>query len=1025
MLKLKDLTIKNFLSVGNVTQAMRLDDAGLTLILGHNTDSNGGTTRNGAGKAQPVSAAIKVPGGWSTMGDMRVGSLISTPDGGTAKVSGVFPQGNIPVYRIQFKDGRSTEACADHLWKVWIKTKGSWAWSVVNTKELAARTEDGRAHKRAYVPLAVPSCDDPDVNLPIDPKLLGILLGDGHLGSHQTYIATADEEVASYVEKNIPDGYHLVKRGDISYYIVGAPSGNVQRHELRVALSAMSLNGCKAETKFIPTCYKNASLGQRLALIQGLMDTDGTVGLRGEMSFSTASKILADDLSYLVRSVGGIARITTHQSRLNGVAKKLSYRVNIRHPDAASLVSLTRKKDRIPTNYQYKKLRLEVTTVTSIGTKESQCISVDHSDHLYITDDHIVTHNTTVIQAISYVVYGKPISKIKIPNLVNNINQKGMLVTLDFERDGVEYRIERGKKPDVMRLLVNGRETQTDEALGENRHTQTEIERLFGLSHTMFQHVVALNTMTEPFLRLRSGDQKEVIEELLGITQISARADVLKKLILATKENIRDQQSVIKATAEANERIENAIRAAETRSLSWSIAHEQRVADLAADLATTRAIDFDAELAMFDALDAFVNGKRSLDSNLDAAQREASLLERELTAIVTAASLLRSEAEKGVDGQVARLEADRARKTQAKQRHVDACAKKQTELELVLSDMTNADGSSCVCCGQHLAGTDHLKTVVENLAARQAEILAAITHEENEVTDLDNEIEDVTAEIEQVRASNADRASQLLADAQIKDAEGQGLRSRMDGHLDTVRKARAALEALGHKPQTMFDSRDEVYKTRQVRDNLERDLANESSQTNPHANEITNLTGALQPIDYAPVNEYTELLKHQDFLLKLLSNKDSFIRKKIIDQNLSYLNSRLNFYLDKLGLPHEVQFQSDLTVDITNLGRDFDFEQLSRGEMNRVIMATSWSFRDMWESTNVGCNLLWVDELLDQGTDTQGVEAALSILKSMARDRGKNVFLISHRDELQARIDRTLLVRKENGFTQLEIDGVG
>lgn len=637
---------------------------------------------------------------------------------------------------------------------------------------------------------------------------------------------------------------------------------------------------------------------------------------------------------------------------------------------------------------------------------------------------------STILQAISYVLFGKPLTKIKVGNLINNINQKAMLVTLDFERDGVEYRIERGKKPDVMEFYVDNvkqkfaDDTQGSDALGENRHTQVEIDRLLGMSHTMFKHIVALNTFTDPFLKMGAADQRGIIEELLGITQISARADVLKKLILATKESIRDQQAIIKAQGEANERIETAIRAAETRSRSWTISHEQRVADLTADLDATRSIDFDAELAMFDALDAFVNGKRTLDGNLDSAQREAALLERELLASVSAAALLRNEAEKGVDAQVSRLEADRKRKVQAQQRHVDACAKKQVELEAVVADETNADGSSCVCCGQELAGTDHLKTVLESLATRKAEILAAISHEENEVTDLDNEIEDVNAEIEQVKAAHATKAADFLAQAEAKDQEVAQMRDRLDAHQATVRDARSALDALGPRPQTTFDSRDEVYRTRQVRDNLESSLTHEMSVTNPHANEITNLSAALQEVDYGPVNEYTELLKHQDFLLKLLSNKDSFIRKKIIDQNLSYLNSRLNFYLDKLGLPHEVKFQSDLTVDITNLGRDFDFEQLSRGEMNRVIMATSWSFRDMWESTNAGCNLLWVDELLDQGTDTQGVEAALSILKSMARDRGKNVFLISHRDELQARIDRTLLVRKENGFTQLEIDGV-
>jgi DNA repair exonuclease SbcCD ATPase subunit len=160
--------------------------------------------------------------------------------------------------------------------------------------------------------------------------------------------------------------------------------------------------------------------------------------------------------------------------------------------------------------------------------------------------------------------------------------------------------------------------------------------------------------------------------------------------------------------------------------------------------------------------------------------------------------------------------------------------------------------------------------------------------------------------------------------------------------------------------------------------------------------------------------------KHQEFLLKLLMDKSSFIRKKIMDQNLFFVNQQMAHYLEKLCLPHDVVFQSDLSVEITLLGRDFDFEQLSRGEMNRVIMATSWAFRDVWESVNQSCNLLFVDEMIDSGMDTQGVEAAISILKDMTRTSSKNVFLISHKDELQSRIDKTLVVRKENGFTSFD-----
>ena len=126
-----------------------------------------------------------------------------------------------------------------------------------------------------------------------------------------------------------------------------------------------------------------------------------------------------------------------------------------------------------------------------------------------------------------------------------------------------------------------------------------------------------------------------------------------------------------------------------------------------------------------------------------------------------------------------------------------------------------------------------------------------------------------------------------------------------------------------------------------------------------------------------------------------------------------------------MGLPHSVIFKNDLSVDITQLGQDLDFHNLSRGEMNRVILATSFSFRDVWESLYHDVNLLFCDELVDHGMDTSGVENALSVLKKMARERKKNIFLISHKDELSNRVNNILKVIKENNFTSYSVDTSG
>ena len=180
------------------------------------------------------------------------------------------------------------------------------------------------------------------------------------------------------------------------------------------------------------------------------------------------------------------------------------------------------------------------------------------------------TGKTTIVNALSYALYGNALYNIKKDNLVNKTNNKQMLVTVDFEKDGVPYRIERGRKPNLFRFLVNDSDTaSTDEMQGEGRESQRVIERLLGMSHTMFKHVMALNTYTEPFLSMRANDQRELIEQLLGITQLSEKAETLKELVKQSKDSVQEETYKIKGIEEANERIGSSISDLERRQRVW------------------------------------------------------------------------------------------------------------------------------------------------------------------------------------------------------------------------------------------------------------------------------------------------------------------------------------------------------------------------------------------------------------------------------------------------------------------------
>jgi len=269
-----------------------------------------------------------------------------------------------------------------------------------------------------------------------------------------------------------------------------------------------------------------------------------------------------------------------------------------------------------------------------------------------------------------------------------------------------------------------------------------------------------------------------------------------------------------------------------------------------------------------------------------------------------------------------------------------------------------------------------------------------------------------------------DKQESILAskEEQKKEAAMQILSnsSQIIEHLEVVN----SIGDLNVKPEkTFYDNVDAAQEHRNTLNNLDQQLERKAQDLDPYSEQIEEMQNeALQEISWDNINDLSRLKDHQEFLLKLLTNKDSFIRKRIIDQNLSYLNARLDYYLQNIGLPHSVEFKNDLSVEIQELGRDLDFDNLSRGERNRLILSLSWAFRDVWENLYQPINLLFIDELVDSGMDSSGVENSMSVLKHMSRKRNKSVWLVSHKDELIGRVNNVLKVIKENGFTSYNTD---
>lgn len=350
----------------------------------------------GTGKAQPLHAKIKTPSGWITMGDIKPGDEICTPAGKTAHVREVFPQGEKKYYKITFIDGSSAESCEEHLWKVWNQdwTQG---YKVISLRDLIEYKNCSSKNKRLYIPLCNPVYGLYENHF-ISPYLMGALLGDGSFVLNTPRISTSDKEILEIFNKELPVDYKLSKVGKYDYSIKRKCKKN-KPNDIMEELKTLGLAKKKSNEKFIPYSYMNGTVEQRLALLQGLMDTDGTAETTRGISYSTTSKRLAENVQEVVRSLGGLAKITcriTSYTYKEEVKKgKCSYLVTIRINKPGKLFRLERKKERLEGIGQYEiNLKKRIDKIEYIGKTECQCILVDSPEHLYITDDYCVTHNT-------------------------------------------------------------------------------------------------------------------------------------------------------------------------------------------------------------------------------------------------------------------------------------------------------------------------------------------------------------------------------------------------------------------------------------------------------------------------------------------------------------------------------------------------------------------------------------------------------------------------------------------------------
>lgn len=374
-----------------------------SFIMGNNVVATGSA---GTGKAQPLYSKILTETGWKTMGELTIGDTVLTPEGNKSKILEIFPQGKKDIYEIVFSDGAKTHACLEHLWEchvpVNLKQRKYSERKIVSTEQIIEILNTKNKHVNISIDLIQPMRYS-EKQFSIDPYLLGVLIGDGCFRTKTPSFTSMDDEIVNKIKSIIRDDYKLSKNR-LSYNICqknvirDGKSFNYYYSELQ----KLGLQNLLSKDKHIPESYKKSSINQRLELIRGLMDTDGTVDKKSRgISFSTSSKTLATDVQDILWSLGAKCSITEkipfyYDKDGNKKFGLINYILHISYKNPKELFHLTRKKELCSEKYDILQLRRIIKSVNLIGKHEARCIMIDDPKHLYVTDDYIITHNTYI-----------------------------------------------------------------------------------------------------------------------------------------------------------------------------------------------------------------------------------------------------------------------------------------------------------------------------------------------------------------------------------------------------------------------------------------------------------------------------------------------------------------------------------------------------------------------------------------------------------------------------------------------------
>lgn len=1006
-MQIKRIEAHNFRSYDSFS--LPINNLGLTLLTGKRNGNDDGLS-NGVGKAQPYSEPVMTPEGIKKMADLKVGDYVYNRFGKPVKVTNIFEKGKLDVYEVALRDGRKIKVNDEHLFSyfahTYVKGKSKWVLKTVPLRDIidSGYRKENNQHKGSYIykySIPLPSAIEyPKKSLAYDPYTLGAFLGDGNLNREFAYLIVGDHKlpILSKIVGNNENikKYHRTSEYNYKYeFVLNTPRAGRRGKEITIAHPRdFRLPNCAnqlTEDKRIPDDIFEASIEQRLQLLRGLFDTDGCVQLRknrsntANVSISSVNLTMVKQIQRLLWSLGYGAIISSNDRRgkqhksSKYVYKSIEYKIEVTG-DLASiqkLFSLPYHLNKLRQAHERRKHtdRLPITNVEKLGYQEQMCcIMVDDSEHLYVSGDYFVSHNTSVVFALTYALYGETPDGSKGDDVIKDDVGKDTYCKVEFEHGNHNYVITRYRKNSKFKNKVIVKRDKKDVTLSTNKETDKLIVETLGFGlDTLLNSLVFSPERLNTFINSTDKNRKRILEELTN-TNIYKQAQQLVKI--DTKDNaeslsaeekdydrliaLKDSQNALESNYKANK-------------ANWDKRHQELEAQLKHydNLAPVNTTDKKQRLSALQAqlkqslssIDR--TNEQQLGSQLSQAQNNANSLSFKLN---------------------------------------------QTKQDLLKNITTykkikSGEQNTCELCGQVL-GAEHRKQELGNLAIRVKDNI--IDYKKTNA-----KYEQANAQVESLEKQKYQASIEV--DRVVK--ANQTIQDKLNTINDQIRK----LDNQEYEYQRQLDQKNYIVKSIQ------------ELEANPVTKPDTKIKDYTKELNESQqrMEQYKQRSKDLDKLAKVYSDKG--VKATALSLVIPYLNKKLDKYLKILTQDTMTAYLSStsktksgkvneqISLNVESLVAGDSYQELSSGEKQRIGIALNLAFMNYLSDQICGINLCFFDEIFDH-LDQSGIDGVINILKDLKHEIS-NIVVISHNDDLvyQDAFDTHIKVVKVDNTSKLEL----